>query len=155
MKKVVIATALTLSAISANAAGTLSTFLTAEKVLSRPSTATGTTDLLMTGAMEYVFPRSLSFYGGVSFILRDSFETTVNVGARLYSVTPVFKIGATPMWSFIGAGAYFVDNNAYYPEVGLRFATSTNTRMDIYLKVLNSVDTAYDRNASIGVGFTF
>ena len=150
-----LAAALILNTMSASAAGTLSSLVSFEQVFSRPSTATSNTQSIMSASVEYVFPRSLSVYGGVAFILRDSFESTINLGTRLYSFNPVFHVSSKPVWSYIGIGTYLVDNNAYYPEVGLRFATTPSSRMDVFLKVLNSSDTAYDKHASIGVGFTF
>jgi hypothetical protein len=88
--------------------------------------------------------------------MRDSFESAINYGVRFYSPTPLFNWGgSTPVWSYLGLGYYLVDNNAYYPEAGLRVATSNNTRMDIFLKVFNSDNTAYDKMATIGVGLAF
>ncbi len=150
-----IAAALILNSFSANAAGTLSTLLNYDHVFSKPSTATSNTASIISGSMEYTFPRSLAFYGGASFFLRDSFESTIHVGARFYSTNPVAKIGNIPIWSFIGLGNYFVTENAYYPEVGFRFGVNPISRFDVTLKVLNSSDTAYDNHAAVGVGFSF
>ena len=150
-----IAAALMLNTLSANAAGTWSTLLTYDHIFSKPSTATSNTDSIISGAMEYSFPRSLAFYGGASFFLRDSYESTLHLGARFYSMNPVTTLGNVPVWSFIGLGNYFVTNNTYYPEIGLRIGISQQSRIDVTLKVLNSSDTAYDNHAALGIGFAF
>ncbi|MFT2112129.1 hypothetical protein [Marinomonas sp. 2405UD68-3] len=153
--KYAIAAALMLNTFSANAAGTLSTLLNYDHIFSKPSTATSNTDSIISGSMEYSFPRSLAFYGGASFFLRDSFESTIHVGARFYSMNPIANVGNVPVWSFIGLGNYFVTENAYYPEVGFRVGINQQSRVDITLKVLNSSDTAYDNHAALGFGFSF
>ncbi|ADZ89941.1 hypothetical protein [Marinomonas mediterranea] len=152
-----VAAALLVSASSAMAAsGQFASLVSYEYVFSKPSTATGTTSGVLNTSIEYTFPRSLSLYGGATFILRDSYESSLNFGARLYTSTPLFHWGQNkPIWSYVGVGTYLVDNLAYFPEAGLRIATSDNTRMDVFFKVYNSSDTAYDRLATLGVGLTF
>lgn len=155
MKKFVTAALLT-GATSAFAAGQFSPLVSFEGVYSKPSTSTGTTSSFINASMEYAFPRSLSVYGGVSFILRDSFETAAQAGVRFYTPSPLFYVnGIAPVWSYIGVGANVLDNVALYPEVGLRVGLSDETRIDLFMKVYNANDTAYDRHASIGVGLTF
>ena len=153
--KYAVAAALMLTTLSANAAGTWSTLLNYDHIFSQPSTATSNTASIISGSMEYAFPRSLAFYGGASFVLQDSFESTLNIGARFYSADPILNMGNIPVWSFIGLGNYFVDDNAYYPEIGLRIGVNQLSRVDVSLKVLNSSNTAYDNHAAVGIGFAF
>lgn len=156
MKKFVTAALLLVGATSASAAGQFSPLVTYESVFSKPSTATSHTSSIINATMEYSFPRSLSLYGGFSFILRDSFESSAMVGGRFYSSTPLFYWGGNaPIWSYIGIGANLLDNTAYYPEAGFRIGISNNTRLDLFVKVYNSSDTAYDKHATVGLGLTF
>lgn len=155
MKKFVTA-ALLAGATSAFAAGQFSPLFSFEGVFSKPTTATGTTSSFINASMEYTYPRSLSVYGGVSFILRDSFETGGHAGMRLYTPTPLFYVnGSAPVWSYLGAGVNVLDDVAFYPEAGFRIGLTDDTRIDLFMKVYNSNDTAYDRHATIGVGLTF
>lgn len=155
MKKLVSA-ALLAGATSASAAGQFSSLVSYDYVFSKPSTATSHTASMINALVEYTYPRSLSLYGGFSFILRDSFESALTVGTRLYTPTPMFYWGGSiPIWSYVGVGAYLVDNTAFYPEAGIRFGVTNNTRLDVFMKVLNSNNTAYDKHATIGVGLTF
>ncbi|MFD1381828.1 hypothetical protein ACFQ45_00455 [Rhodanobacter aciditrophus] len=155
MKKLVSA-ALLAGATSASAAGQFSSLASYDYVFSKPSTATSHTASVINTLVEYTYPRTLSIYGGFSFILRDSFESTLTLGARLYTPTPMFYWGGSvPIWSYVGAGTFLLDNGAYYPEAGLRIGITNNTRLDVFLKVFNSDDTAYDKHATIGVGLTF
>lgn len=155
MKKFVTA-ALLAGATSAFAAGQFSPLFSFEGVFSKPTIATGTTSSFINASMEYTYPRSLSVYGGVSFILRDSFETGGHVGMRFYTPTPLFYVnGSAPVWSYLGAGVNVLDDVAFYPEAGFRVGLTDDTRIDLFMKVYNSNDTAYDRHATIGVGLTF
>lgn len=155
MKKFVAAALLT-GATSAVAAGQFSPLVSYELVFREPSTATSNTTGMINTSIEYTFPRSLSLYGGFSFILRDSFETAAQAGARFYTTSPLFYInGNMPLWSYIGLGANFLDNVAAYPEAGVRIGISDDTRIDIFVKVYNSNENAYDKHATIGMGLTF
>ena len=155
MKKFVTAALLT-GATSAFAAGQFSPLISYELVYSEPSTATSNTASMINASMEYTFPRSLSVYGGFSFILRDSFETAAQAGARFYTPNPLFYVnGKMPVWTYVGLGANFLDNVAFYPEAGLRIGINDDTRVDVFMKVYNSNDTAYDKHATVGIGLTF
>ncbi|SBS34023.1 hypothetical protein MAQ5080_02753 [Marinomonas aquimarina] len=155
MKKFVTA-ALLAGATSAFAAGQFSPLVSYEHVYSTPSTATSNTASMINATMEYTYPRSLSVYGGFTFILRDSFETAAQLGSRFYTPEPLFYVnGIAPVWSYVGLGANVLDNVAFFPEIGFRIGISDNTRLDLFMKVYNSNDTAYDRHATLGAGLTF
>ncbi|MCW8356698.1 hypothetical protein N5P32_12620 [Marinomonas pontica] len=59
------------------------------------------------------------------------------------------------MWSFIGGGVSFLDDTVYYPEAGFRIATSDASRLDVYIKILNSSNETYDKHIMVGAGLTF
>lgn len=155
MKKFV-AAALLAGTTSAFAAGQFSPLINYELVFSEPTTATSNTSSMINAVMEYTYPRSLSVYGGFSFILRDSFETAAQAGTRFYTPSPLFYVnGVAPVWTYVGLGANVLDNVAFFPEIGFRIGLTDTTRLDLFMKVYNSNDTAYDKHATIGAGLTF
>lgn len=136
------------------AAGQLSPLISYENVFSEPSDSVDSTSSIGRASMEYTYPRSLALYGGVALANRDSIETALNIGARLYSPQPLFR-SQVPVWGYIGGGVDFWDHNAYYPEVGLRVAVTQQARLDVFLRTYNSNDLGLDDHTSFGIGLTF
>lgn len=157
MKYILLATLILISA-SASADGQIASLVNFESTAARPDgngNSDNVTSILNTN-MEITTPTNVSFYGGFSFVLGESFESAVNVGARFYSSTPAFQfISGGPMWAYIGGGISFYDDETFYPEAGFRIATSDSSRLDVYIKILNSNDETYDRHIMVGAGLTF
>ncbi|MBD5772599.1 hypothetical protein [Marinomonas colpomeniae] len=140
------------------AEGQVASLVNFESTAIRPDTENGNSNVtsILNTAMEYTTPSNVSFYGGFSFILGEDFESAVTAGSRFYSSTPAFQVfPGLPMWSFIGGGISFFDKAVYYPEAGFRIATSDTSRLDVYIKILNSSSDVYNEHFMIGAGLTF
>lgn len=145
--------------VSVNAsADQIASLVNFESAAARPDTADGQDNItsILNTNMEFTLPENISFYGGFSFVLGETFESSVTLGSRFYSSTPAFQIfPGIPMWSFIGGGVSFLDDTVYYPEAGFRIATSDASRLDVYIKILNSSNETYDKHIMVGAGLTF
>ncbi|MGB0783232.1 MAG: hypothetical protein ACPGRG_08695 [Marinomonas sp.] len=145
--------------VSVNAsADQIASLVNFESTAARPDTADGQDNItsILNTNMEFTLPENISFYGGFSFVLGETFESSVTLGSRFYSATPAFQIfPGIPMWSFIGGGVSFLDDTVYYPEAGFRIATSDASRLDVYIKILNSSNDTYDKHIMVGAGLTF
>lgn len=140
----------------ASAEGQIATLVNFEATAARPSTEGDSTTSILSTMMEYTSPANISAYGGFSFVIGDDFESALGLGGRFYSSTPAFQfLPGLPMWSFIGAGVYFLDETTYFPEAGFRIATSDASRLDVFIKILNSSGDKYDKHFMIGAGLTF
>ncbi|MEL0638000.1 hypothetical protein V6259_14655 [Marinomonas sp. TI.3.20] len=138
--------------------GQIASLLNFEATATRPSTdnETGSTTSVVSTMMEFTTPSNFSIYGGFSFALGDNPESSIALGSRYYSATPAFQlIPGVPMWSYLGAGVYFFDKTVYYPEAGFRIATSNTSRLDVFVKLLNSSSPKYDQHVMVGAGLTF
>jgi len=157
MKSILLATLILVSA-GASAEGQIATLINFESAAARPDSGgslDNVTSILNTG-MEYTAPTNLSIYGGFSFKLGETFESSLSFGSRYYSSTPAFQILAgAPVWSFIGGGISFFEDSVYYPEAGFRVAISNASRLDVFVKILNSSNETYDKHVMIGAGLTF
>lgn len=156
MRKLVLATLFLVSA-SASAEGQIASLVTFESTALRPdSDGTENVTSILNASMEYTMPSNTSIYGGFSFVLGEEFESALSFGGRYYSSTPAFQFFASvPMWSYLGAGVSFLDETVYYPEAGFRLATSNTSRIDVFLKILNSSHDRYDKHILVGAGLTF
>jgi hypothetical protein len=157
MKSLLLA-ALVLVSANASAEDQIASLVNFESTAARPNTPDGQDNItsILNTTMEYTLPENISFYGGFSFVLGEKFESSVTVGSRFYSATPAFQIfPGIPMWSFIGGGLSFLEDTVYYPEAGFRIATSNTSRLDVYIKILNSSNETYDKHVMIGAGLTF
>ena len=155
MKKVLVAAAL-LSSMAVQAQGILSSLVSYESIRDKPSAATGNTEAFTNISAEYVFPRSLSFYGGFSVIRGDSYDSSVIMGMRFYTFSPAFRFGsAVPVWPYMGFGTHVDGNSTIYPEVGLRFASSVDSRLDLFARIYSSKDKSLDKHATLGLGLSF
>lgn len=158
MKRILFATLILASSAVSAAEGQIATLVNFESTAARPDSSSNTdnvTSILNTN-MEFTTPANVSFYGGFSFVLGESFESAVTVGSRFYSSTPAFQIiPGAPMWAYIGGGVSFYDDTVFYPEAGFRIATSDSSRLDVYIKILNSSNETYDKHIMVGAGLTF
>ncbi|TYL48719.1 hypothetical protein [Marinomonas sp. IMCC 4694] len=157
MRSLLLATLVLVSA-HASAEGQIASLVTFESAAARPDNTMGQKNItsILNASMEYTLPENISFYGGFSFVIGEKFESAVTLGSRFYSATPAFQIfPGIPMWSFIGGGVSFMDDTVYYPEAGFRVATSDTSRLDVYIKILNSSDDTYDKHVMVGAGLTF
>ncbi|BFM49559.1 hypothetical protein [Marinomonas sp. THO17] len=149
---------LVLVSANASANGQLASLLTFESAAARPDGRDDQPNVtsIINANMEFITPENISFHGGISFVLGEEFESSVNLGTRFYSSSPAFQIFPNaPVWSFIGGGISFLDETVYYPEAGFRIATSNVSRLDVFIKILNSDSETYDRHIMIGAGLTF
>ena len=157
MKSILLATLILVSA-GASAEGQIASLINFESTAARPDgngDINNVTSILNTN-MEFTTPTNISFYGGFSFVLGETFESAVTLGSRFYSSSPAFQIiPGAPMWSYIGGGVSFLEDTVYYPEAGFRIASSDSSRLDIYIKILNSSNETYDKHVMIGAGLTF
>lgn len=138
--------------------GQVASLLSFEATAARPSTDedTGSTTSILRTMMEFTTPSNFSMYGGFAFALGDDSESAIALGGRYYSSTPAFQIlPGSPVWSYIGVGIDFFDENVYYPEAGFRIATSNTSRLDVFVKLLNSDTAKYDQHVMVGAGLTF
>lgn len=154
MKKFVTAALLISGATSAAAAGQFSPLVSYESAFSEPSDSVNSPSGITRAMVEYTFPRSLAFYGGLSFADRDSVDSAVTLGARFYSPSPLFQ-AQVPVWGYLGGGIDFWDHASYYSEVGLRIGVSNRALVDLFVKAHNSNDLGFDNVATFGVGLTF
>ncbi|WOD08431.1 hypothetical protein [Marinomonas sp. GJ51-6] len=156
MKSIVLAVLMLIS-INAFANGQIATLINYESTAARPSSQgdDNVTSIVNT-AIEYTLPINVSFHGGFSFVLGERFESGITLGSRYYSATPLFQaVTGVPVWSYIGGGISFLENAVYYPEAGFRIALSNASRVDVYMKILNSSNDTYDNHVMIGAGLTF
>lgn len=157
MKSILLA-ALVLVSANASAEGQIASLVSFSSTAARPTTPEGETNVtsIIDASMEYTLPENISFYGGLSFVTGEEFENSISLGSRYYSATPALQIlPGIPMWSFIGGGVSFLDSTVYYPEAGFRIGISDASRLDIFVRVLNSSGDTYDRHVMVGAGLTF
>lgn len=150
--------ALVLVSANASAEGQIASLINFESAAARPTTPDGETNVtsIIGANMEYTLPENISFYGGLSFVIGEKFENAITIGSRYYSATPALQIlPGIPMWSFIGGGVSFLDETVYYPEAGFRIGISDVSRLDVFVKVLNSSSDTYDKHVMVGAGLTF
>ncbi len=148
--------ALVLFSAQAAAENQYASLVTFESTAARPTTDERNVTSIVNTAMELISPSNVSVYGGFSFVVGESFESAVVLGTRFYSSTPAFQLfPGIPMWSYIGAGIATYDELTYYPEAGFRVATSDATRLDVFIKILNSKSDVYDKHFMVGAGLTF
>lgn len=158
MRSLILATLVFFCGSALASGGQIATLLNFESTAARPTTdyQTGSVTSIASPMMEYTAPSNLSLYGGFSFAIGDNPESALALGARYYSATPAFQlIPGVPMWSFIGGGVYFFNSTVYYPEAGFRIATSNASRLDVFVKLLNSSSKKYDQHVMVGAGLTF
>ncbi|SBS35025.1 hypothetical protein MSP8887_02281 [Marinomonas spartinae] len=159
MKRILFATLALFCGSTFAAEGQIASLVSFESTAARPKMnkeQDGSLTSLLSTQIEYTTPANISAYAGFSFALGDNFESAFSMGARYYSATPAFQLfPGIPMWSFIGGGVYFLDSATYYPEAGFRIATSDTSRLDVFVKLLNSSDDKYDRHVMVGAGLTF
>lgn len=157
MKPLLLA-ALVLMSVNASAEGQIASLVNFESAAARPNSSDGRNNItsIFSTSMEFTLPENISFYGGFSFVLGERFESAVSIGSRFYSATPAFQLlPGIPMWSYLGGGISFLEDTVYYPEAGFRIATSDSSRLDVYVKILNSRNDTYDKHVMIGAGLTF
>ncbi|MDP5056670.1 MAG: NRDE family protein [Marinomonas hwangdonensis] len=157
MKPLLLA-ALVLMSVNASAEGQIASLVNFESAAARPNGSDSQSNItsIFSTSMEYTLPENISFYGGFSFVLGEKFESAVTLGSRFYSSTPAFQLlPGIPMWSFLGGGVSFLEDTVYYPEAGFRIATSDSSRLDVFIKILNSSNDTYDKHVMIGAGLTF
>ncbi|MBU1296306.1 MAG: hypothetical protein KJ609_02305 [Gammaproteobacteria bacterium] len=157
MKSLLLA-ALVLVSANASAEGQIASLVNFSSTAVRPTTPEGETNVtsIIDASMEYTLPENISFYGGLSFVIGETFENAISLGSRYYSSTPALQIlPGIPMWSFIGGGISFLDDTVYYPEAGFRIGISDVSRLDIFVKILNSSGDTYDKHVMVGAGLTF
>jgi hypothetical protein len=157
MKSILLA-ALVLVSANASAEGQIASLVNFSSTAVRPTTPEGETNVtsIIDASMEYTLPENISFYGGLSFVIGETFENAISLGSRYYSSTPALQIlPGIPMWSFIGGGISFLDDTVYYPEAGFRIGISDVSRLDIFVKILNSSGDTYDKHVMVGAGLTF
>ncbi|NLQ18092.1 hypothetical protein HGG82_10720 [Marinomonas sp. M1K-6] len=148
--------ALVLVSAHASAESQIASLVNFESTAARPNTEQENITSILSGSLEHITPSNISIYGGFSFILGETFETGVNIGARFYSAAPAFQFfPGIPIWTFVGGGVSFYDETTYYPEVGFRIATSDVSRIDVFARILNSSSDIYDRHIMVGAGLTF
>ncbi|MGO3345396.1 MAG: hypothetical protein ACTIM4_09300 [Marinomonas sp.] len=136
--------------------GRIASLVSFEATAVRPSTNEDSTTSIVNTMMEYTMPSNISIYGGFAFSLGDDPESAIGLGARYYSSSPAFQIiPGAPMWSYIGVGVDFFDGNVYYPEAGFRIAISDTSRLDIFVRLLNSSNSKYNHHVMVGAGLTF
>ncbi|MGR0279449.1 hypothetical protein ACUM5Y_10420 [Marinomonas dokdonensis] len=155
MRSIILA-ALIIFSTQASAENQIASLVTFESTAARPTTEDKNITSIVNTGMELVSPSNISVYGGFSFIIGEDFESAVVLGTRFYSATPAFQLfPGIPMWSYIGAGIASYDEVTYYPEAGFRVATSDATRLDVFIKILNSKSDVYDKHFMVGAGLTF
>lgn len=155
MRKVALALLL-MTCAGVQAKGTLSSLISYETVRTSPDSVTDGTDSIINITAEYVFPRSLSLYGGFSVNHTTNYASAINLGVRFYSFSPMFSLGPKyPVWGYMGFGSQVDGKSTLYPEAGLRFATSASTRLDLFARVYNSSDASIDEHTTLGLGFSF
>ena len=148
---------LILISVDASAETQVATLINYESTAIRPdNNDSDNVTSMINASLEYTSPENISVYGGFSFILGETFESAVNVGARFYNATPALQaFTGVPTWSFIGGGGSLYDSFTFYPEAGFRMAISNTARLDVNVKLLNSSDETYDQHLLFGVGLTF
>ncbi|MEO9275672.1 hypothetical protein ABFY09_12520 [Marinomonas sp. 5E14-1] len=148
---------LSINAFAEIPGGQVATLLNYESTATRPdSNGNESVTSIINSYMEYTMPTNISVYGGFAFVIGEDFESGVTVGSRYYSATPIFQsFSGLTAWSFIGGGLSFLEGTVYYPEAGFRIAISNTSRLDVYMKILNSSDSKYDNHVMIGAGLTF
>ncbi|MBR7889123.1 hypothetical protein J9B83_09190 [Marinomonas sp. A79] len=157
MRSILLAALVFVSA-HASAEGQIASLFSFEAAAARPDTADGQKNVtsILNTSMEYTLPENISFHGGFSFVIGETFESSITLGSRFYSSTPAFQIfPGIPMWSFLGGGVSFLDDTVFYPEAGFRVATSDTSRLDVFVKILNSSNDTYDKHVMLGAGLTF
>ncbi|KZN14997.1 hypothetical protein [Marinomonas sp. TW1] len=138
--------------------GQIASLITFESAAARPDGRDGKDNVtsILNAGMEFTTPENISFHGGFTFVLGETFESAIHLGTRFYSASPALQIfPGLPMWSYIGGGVSFLDETVFYPEAGFRIATSDVSRIDVFIKILNSDDETYDKHIMVGAGLTF
>lgn len=133
--------------------GTLSNLVSYESRITGPSNSN--TNIVINVAQEMVTPSSFSFYGGLSLVMRDSFNLSLNAGARAYSQGAVVMFDGAPVYAYAGAGIMLLGETSLYPEVGVRLLPSDNTRLDIYLRAYTGSGDTYGDHVTFGLALSF
>lgn len=133
--------------------GTLSNLVSYESRITGPSDSN--TNIIINVAQEMVTPTSFSFYGGLSLVMRDSFNLSLNAGARAYSQGAVVMFDGAPVYAYAGAGLMLLGETSLYPEVGVRLLPSDNTRLDVYLRAYTGSGDTYGDHVTFGLALSF
>jgi len=133
--------------------GTISNLIAYESRLTGPSNSE--TNIIINVGQEMVTPSSFSFYGGLSLVMRDSFDLSLNAGARAYSQGAVIMFDGAPVYAYAGAGLMLLGETSLYPEIGVRMLPSDNTRLDIYLRAYTGSGDTYGDHVTFGLALSF
>ena len=134
-------------------AGTMSNLVAYESRITGPSNSQ--TNIVINIGQEMVTPTSFSFYGGLSLVMRDSFDLSLNAGARAYSQGAIVMFDGAPVYAYGGAGIMLLGETSLYPEVGVRLLPSDNTRLDIYLRAYTGSSGTYGDHVTFGLALSF
>lgn len=134
-------------------AGTMSNLVAYESRITGPSNSQ--TNIVINIGQEMVTPTSFSFYGGLSLVMRDSFDLSLNAGARAYSQGAIVMFDGAPVYAYGGAGIMLLGETSLYPEVGVRLLPSDNTRLDIYLRAYTGSGGTYGDHVTFGLALSF
>ena len=132
---------------------TISNLVSYESRITGPSDSD--TNIIINIAQEMVTPSSFSFYGGLSLVMRDSFDLSLNAGARAYSQGAVVMFDGAPVYAYAGAGIMLLGGTSLYPEVGVRLLPSDNTRLDVYLRAYTGSSDTYGDHVTFGLALSF
>jgi hypothetical protein len=133
--------------------GTISNLVAYESRLTGPSDSE--TNIIINVGQEMVTPSSFSFYGGLSLVMRDSFDLSLNAGARAYSQGAIIMFDGAPVYAYAGAGLMLLGETSLYPEIGVRMLPSDNTRLDIYLRAYTGSGDTYGDHVTFGLALSF
>lgn len=133
--------------------GTMSNLIAYESRITGPSDSD--TNIIINVGQEMVTPTNFSFYGGLSLVMRDSFDLSLNAGARAYSQGAVVMFDGAPVYAYGGAGIMLLGGTSLYPEIGVRLLPSDNTRLDIYLRAYTGSSDTYGDHVTFGLALSF
>jgi len=137
----------------ADQAGTMSNLVAYESRITGPGNSD--TNIIINVGQEMVTPTNFSFYGGLSLVMRDSFDLSLNAGARAYSQGAIVMFDGAPVYAYGGAGIMLLGDTSLYPEVGVRLLPSDNTRLDIYLRAYTGSGDTYGDHVTFGLALSF
>ena len=133
--------------------GTMSNLVAYESRLTGPNDSE--TNIIINIGQEMVTPSNFSFYGGLSLVMRDSFDLSLNAGARAYSQGAIVMFDGAPVYAYAGAGVMLLGETSLYPEIGVRLLPSDNTRLDIYLRAYTGSGDTYGDHVTFGLALSF
>lgn len=134
-------------------AGTMSNLVAYESRITGPGNSD--TNIIINVGQEMVTPSNFSFYGGLSLVMRDSFDLSLNAGARAYSQGAIVMFDGAPVYAYGGVGIMLLGDTSLYPEVGVRLLPSDNTRLDIYLRAYTGSGDTYGDHVTFGLALSF